>query len=155
MNCIGTNILSGDGGGGQLLCNASWFFHSILLRYQNTSTRMNTDSHTGRAVHSGERWVEMLKREGEGKGHCTQSLPPDSDSQLAQDAGSSMSRIWIQGGQRDLSSSPFCFSALQDSLDRAEAPGADVTSSAVSGPRDFNTFVFSAISVKQCNMMGA
>lgn len=29
-------------------------FSSILLRYQNTSTRMNTDSHAGRAVHSGE-----------------------------------------------------------------------------------------------------
>ncbi|KAK2830534.1 hypothetical protein Q5P01_018465 [Channa striata] len=33
-------------------------------------------------------------------------------------------------------------------LDQAEAPGAAMTSSTASGPRDFNTFVFLAISVK-------
>lgn len=40
------------------------------------------------------------------------------------------------------------FLSLAGLLDRTEAPGADVTSSSASGPRDFNTFVFSAISVK-------
>lgn len=48
-------------------------------------------------------------------------------------------------GQRDLSSSPFCFSALQDSWSEQRLLAA---SSSASGPRDFNTFVFSAISVK-------
>lgn len=33
-------------------------FSGILLACQNTSTRMNTDSRTGRAVHSGKCWVE-------------------------------------------------------------------------------------------------
>lgn len=47
MDCIGTNILSGDGG----TCPG---FYGILLCYQNTSTGMNTDSCTGRAVHSGK-----------------------------------------------------------------------------------------------------
>lgn len=84
------------------------------------------------------------EREGGGRIPFLRNL---SLFQTAQDAGSSMSYMWIQAGRQDLSSSPICFSALQDSWTRVEAPGGDLTSSSASGPRDFNTFVFAAISV--------
>lgn len=40
------------------------------------------------------------------------------------------------------------FLSLAGLLEQAEAPSADMTSNAASSPQDFNTFVFSAISVK-------
>lgn len=70
-------------------------FSSILLRYQNTSTRMNTDSHKERAVHSEKCWVEMWG----GGGYFP--------LQLAQDAGSSMSYMWIQGISETFHHRPF------------------------------------------------
>lgn len=139
-DCIGTNTASGDGGSSVM----SWF---LQLWYQNTSTRMNTDSCTGRAVHSGKTFGWKLLRRRRGRGGRIPFLRNLPLFQTAQDAGSSMSYMWIQAGRQDLSSSPFCFSALQDSWTRVEAPGGDSTSSSASGPRDFNTFVFAAISV--------
>lgn len=46
---------------------------------ETPATRMNTDSYTGRAVHSGKRWMHTR-----GVGKCLASF------KLAQDAGSSM-----------------------------------------------------------------
>jgi len=121
MDCIGTNMRSGDGGDGWLI-NISW-----LLKYSAwipvTSTSMNTDSHTGRAVHSGNSWMEMW--EG-GKNppsltwHKMQALP--------------CCTCGIKGSVR-----PFIiallFLSLAGLLDWAEAPGAGLTSSAASGPQ--------------------
>lgn len=79
-------------------------FSSIVLWYQNTSTRMNTDSHTGRAVHSGEK-KKMLCGNRRRGGHHPLS------------AGTRCRLFHVvhvdSRGQRDLSSSPICFSALQ------------------------------------------
>lgn len=96
---------------------------------------MNTDSHSGRAVH-----------------------PEINAGWNYKEAGDSTPLSWqMQAlpcrmcGFED-SARPFIiallFLSLAGLLDRAEAPGADITSSTVSGPQDFNTFVFLAISVK-------
>lgn len=111
-------------------------FSSILLWYQNTSTRMNTDSRTERAVHSGKTLGGNMRRWG---GH--RPLSNGTRCRLFH-----VLHVDLRG-QQDLSSSPFLFLSLAGLLDRAEAPGANLTSSSASGPRDFNTFVFSAISV--------
>lgn len=80
-------------------------FYGILLCYQNTSTRMNTDSCTGRAVHSGKNagWENMRRWGGTGpplSWHKMQALPCCTCGFK---------------GRKNLSSSPFCFSALQNS----------------------------------------
>lgn len=79
-------------------------FSSILLWYQNTSTRLNTDSCTGRAVHSGKnsgwKYEEVADTALFSNGtRCRLFHVVHEDSR----------------GRQDLSSSPFCFSALQDS----------------------------------------
>lgn len=91
---------------------------SILLRYQNTSTRKNTDSQAGRAVHSGKCWIEMW---GGGWGHH----PPLTASTRCRlfHVEHVDSRV-----QKGLSSSPFCFSALQDFWTEQEVPGSEMTS---------------------------
>lgn len=110
---------------------------------------MNTDSHIGRAVHSGERWVEMLSVGQVREEGVTVPNPSHPTPTLSWHKMQALPcRIYgFKGSAR-----PFIIALLFLSLaglsDRAEAPGADVTSSAASGPRDFNTFVFSAISVK-------
>lgn len=80
MDCIGTNTMSGDGGG-NMSC-----FSCILLFYLNTSARMSTDCAQTLTQEEqctlGECWVEIW-------GSVGAHLPPRS--QLAQDAGSSMS----------------------------------------------------------------
>lgn len=53
-----------------------------------------------------------------------------------QDAGSSMSYMWIDGVSETFHHRPL-FLSLAGLLDQAEAPGADLTSSAAPGPRDF------------------
>lgn len=123
-------------------------FSSILLWNQNTSTRMNTDSHTGRAVHSGKkktkqkkRWVEMF---GDGGG-CRPLL---LSAWYTRCRLFHVVHVDSRGPWRDLSSSPFCFSALQDSRIDQRLPALMWLPNSASGPQDFNTFVFSAISVK-------
>lgn len=98
-------------------------FSSTLLQQQNTCTGMNTDSRAGRAVHSGETI-----------GQHSEEVSQHNN------AGSSMSYVWIQ--DKTFHRCPFCFSALQDSRNGAEVPGADMTSGAAPGPRDRNTSVF-------------
>lgn len=112
-------------------------FSTILLRYQNTSTRMNTDSHAGRAVHPEKKML----------GGCTRKWGIVSPLSWHK-----MQALPCRMCGFEDSARPFIiallFLSLAGLLDRAEAPGADRTSITASGPQDFNTFVFSAISVK-------
>lgn len=110
-------------------------FYGILLCYWNTSTRMNTDSCTGRAVHSGKKcWMGKARGVGEEPPplgwHKMQALPCRT--------------CGFKGRKRK--KKPFIiallFLSLAELLDWAEALGADLTSSTAPGPWDFNTFVF-------------
>lgn len=80
-------------------------FSSILLRYQNTSTGTNTDSHTGK---SSALWEKKKKRwvVSEEVEECFVFFHP-SLSQLAQDAGSSMSYMRIRGVSETFHHRPF------------------------------------------------
>lgn len=80
-------------------------FSSILLWYQNTSARMNTDSYTGRAVHSG------------GKKRCVGIWGGGGHHPFSTGTRCRLFHVIHvdSRGQQDPSSSPFCFSALQDS----------------------------------------
>lgn len=114
-------------------------FSSFLLWYQNTSTRMNTDSHTGRAVHSGEKKKKKMLCGNRRRGDT-------SPFQLAQDAGSSMSYMWIRGVRETFHHHPFVSQPCRAlGLSRDSWHWFDFHS--MSGTQDFNTFVFSAISV--------
>lgn len=79
-------------------------FYGILICYQNTSTRMNTDSCTGRAVHSGQNAGWEIWGVGE--------EPPSLDWHKMQALPCCTCGF---KGRKNLSSSPFCFSALQNS----------------------------------------
>lgn len=80
MDCIGTNMLSGDGG------NMSWFLPHLALLPKH----QHQDEHgllTGKSSALWENcWMGKIRDVGE-------ELPPPS--RLAQDAGSSMLYMWI------------------------------------------------------------
>lgn len=104
--------------------------YGILICRQNTSTKMNTDSCAGRAVHSGKSagWENTRRWGGTAPlGWHERQAPPCCTCGFKGRAKPFIIALW--------------FPSLAELSDWAEALGADLTSSTASGPRDFNTFV--------------
>lgn len=82
MDCIGTNMLSGDGG------NMSWFLRHLALLPKH----QHQDEHRLLTGKSSALWENCWIGKYEMLGRNCFPTPP---SQLAQDAGSSMLYMWI------------------------------------------------------------
>lgn len=122
MDCNGTNTASGDGG------TSRPGFSSILFNAQTpapgwTQTLTQEEQCTlGKKKKAG--WNTWGGARAPQPVHLFPSPFPSLLPQLAQDAGSSMSYMWIQEVSETFHHRPFCFSALQDSWTEQRLPAS-------------------------------